>query len=231
MGDGRAGLAGGCFHLSSNLGFRLSMRVSCPRGFRLGLLWAGLVWANQASADPCAPFIEEHPGWTSASFRPHVSALESCGVDEARYRRVIADWLQQRPATRPDVTSLSLGRAVDFPWISRFLADAALRSPDWALRVARARSGERDRLARPILRDAALLQRLAAPYAGSRYVVIGLSYEKVLFGRADIHASPPAPPRVEQAAATWDAAAVMVPYDAQIWLRLAPRYSLAPTAE
>lgn len=184
-----------------------------------------MVWVNHATADSCAPFIEEHPGWTSASFRLHVSALEPCGVDEARYRRVIADWLQQRPATRPDVTSLSLGRAVNFPWISRFLADAALRSPDWAARVARARSGERDRLARPILQDLALLQRLAAPFAGSRYVVIGFSYEKVLFGRADIHASPLA------SALTSQAAAVMVPYDAQLWLRLAPHSLLAPTAE
>jgi hypothetical protein len=197
----------------------------CPRYFRCCVLWAGMVWVNHAAADACAPFIEEHPAWASASFRPHDSAFESCSVDEARYRRVITDWLQQRPATRPDVTTLALGRAVNFPWISRFLADAALRNPDWAVGVARTRIGERDQLARPVLHDPALLQRLAAPFAGSRHAVIGLSYEKVLFGRADIHASPPASPLTSQAAA------VMVPYDAQLWLRLAPRNSLAPTAE
>ncbi len=205
------------------------MRVLSPRYFRTCLLWAGMVWGNHAAAGACAPFIEEHPAWTSATLRPHDTAFESCSVDEARYRQVIADWLQKRPAARPDITSLSLGRAVNFPWISRFMADTALRSPDWAVRVAHARSGERDGLARSILHDPLLLQRLAAPFAGSRYAVVGLAYEKVLFGRADIHASPPAAPLTSQAAAT--RAAVMVPYDAQIWLRLAPRNPPAPTPQ
>lgn len=197
------------------------------RSVRCWLLSIGLVWVNHAAADACAPFIEEHPTWASASFRRHHSAFESCRVDEASYRRVIAEWLRLRPATRPDITSLALGRAVDFPWISRFIADAALQTPDWAVKVARAKIGERHQLARPVLHDPALLQRLAAPFADSRHAVIGLSYEKVLFGRADQHASQPA----SSTALNPAAAALKVPYDAQIWLRLAPRTTLAPTTE
>jgi hypothetical protein len=201
------------------------------RAFRRCLLLAGVLLANPAAAETCAPFIEEHPAWASASFRPHTTAFEACSVDEARYRQVIADWLQRRqqtsPSTAPDVTSLSLGRAVNFPWISRFIADAALQTPGWAGRMARTKIGERDKLARPVLHDPALLQRLAAPFADSCYAVIGLSYEKVLFGRADKYASPP----VSSAASNPATAAVKVPYDAQLWLGLAPRKTLAPVAE
>jgi hypothetical protein len=191
------------------------------------LPWVVLVWINQAAADACAPFIEERPAWASASFRPHNSAFEACSIDEELYRQVIADWLQQQPATRPDITSLSLGRAADFPWISRFIADAALLTPNGAVTAAQSRISERDHLARSSLHDPALLQRLAAPFADSRYTVIGLSYEKVLFGPADKHASPP----VLQASSTRGGAALEVPYDAQLWLRLAPRNTLPPTMD
>ena len=196
--------------------------------FRRCLLLAGVLLANPAAAETCAPFIEEHPAWASASFRPHTTAFEACSVDEARYRQVIADWLQRRQqtslSTAPDVTSLSLGRAVNFPWISRFIADAALQTPGWAGRVARTKIGERDKLARPVLHDPALLQRLAAPFADSCYAVIGLSYEKVLFGRADKYASQ----LTSEVASNQAEAAVKVPFDAQLWLRLAPRNMLDP---
>jgi hypothetical protein len=175
------------------------------------------------AAEPCAPFIEEHPAWASASFRSHATAFETCSVDEARYRRVIADWLQRQPATAPNITSLSLGRAVSFPWLSRFMADTALRTPGWAARMARTGIGERHKLAGPVLHDPALLQRLAAPFADSRYAVIGLSYEKVLFGRADQHAA--------LLSSNVAAAALEVPFDAQIWLRLAPRNMPVPASE
>jgi hypothetical protein len=144
-------------------------------------------------------------------------------VDEARYRRVIADWLQRQPATASNITSLALGRAVSYPWISRFIADTALQTPGWAVRMAHTKISERHKLAGSVLHDPELLQRLAAPFADSRYAVIGLSFEKVLFGRADKYASQPA--------STSAAAAVEVPFDAQLWLRLAPRNMPVPATE
>jgi hypothetical protein len=61
------------------------------------------------------------------------------------------------------------------------------------------------------LSDPSLLQRLAAPFEGTQYQVLRVTFEKVLFGRADEYASDPG------------AGAVKVPFDAQLWLRLAPR--------
>lgn len=158
----------------------------------------------------CTPFIEEHPTGASASFRPHTSAFENCEVSEPTYRQVVSEWLRTRPAGAAPVSSLSLGRAVAFPWLSRYIADAALQSPGWAERVVRARSGERDKLAAAILLDAALRQRLAVPFEGTQYVVLSVSFEKVLYGRADEYSSDKR------------AGAVRVPFDAQLWLRLAP---------
>lgn len=162
------------------------------------------------AAQACAPFIETRPDERSATFRAHRTALEPCEVDERSYRQVVAQWLHTRPAGDA-LSSLALGRAVKYPWISRHLADAALRSPGWAARVAATPAGRRDRLATEFIQDPALLARLALPFEGSAYRVTRVSFEKVLYGRADAHSSDPR------------AGALRVPFDAQLWLVLAPR--------
>lgn len=172
-------------------------------------LLAAFVAGLPCVACACSPFVEEHVDRASATLRPHISALEHCEVSEASYRRIVSEWLRDR-AAGPPLSSLSLGRAVAFPWLSRALADAALRSPGWAARVERARAGERDRLAAPLLSDPALLARLAVPFEGTPYAVQRVSFEKVLYGRADRYSS------------DRQAGAIKVPFDAQLWLRLVP---------
>jgi len=159
----------------------------------------------------CSPFIEEHPTWSSASFRPHTTAFEHCPVDEATYRQVVAAWLQKRPSGSTRMTSLALGRAVAFPWLSQHIADSALAQTEWAAQMARAKPGEREKLAAKALLDPSLLRRLAAPFEGTQYVALRVSYEKVLFGPADKYSS------------KRGAGETLVPFDAQLWLQLSPR--------
>lgn len=177
------------------------MRAAAPF---LATLWISATHA-------CEPFVEEHPAWASASLRPHRDAFEHCVITEETYRSTVAAWLRDRPSTAVRLESLSLGRAVSLPWLSRLIADGAIERRTWAKRISRARPGERDRLAAEVLRDPKLLQRLAVPFEQSPYAAIGLSYEKILFGRADEYSSHP------------EKGAVLAPFDAQLWLRLAPR--------
>jgi hypothetical protein len=170
---------------------------------------------TDAAATTCAPYVEEQARWSSASFRAHRDGLTTCTVSEETYRAVVQAWLAARGSDAAPLTSLSLGRAVDFPWLSHAIADAALASPGWVSRAADAKPGRRSALAAPILRAAALRARLAAPFEGSSYVVTNVVYEKVLFGKASEHATHVPPGDGD----------VMVPFDAQLWLRLAPRKS------
>lgn len=182
----------------------------------LSILAASCLMASPGLTLACDPYIEEHAGGTSASLRPHTSAFEHCEVSEATYQQLVSDWLRQRPADAPDITSLSLGRAVTFPWISRHLADAALQSPGWAARVSRAKPGERQRLAAPVINNPSFVQRLAVPFKETRYAVTGISFEKVLFGNAS------------EVSSSKESGKVKVPYDAQFWLRLKPQGASAP---
>ncbi|MGE5154865.1 MAG: hypothetical protein ACM3ST_12735 [Bdellovibrio bacteriovorus] len=169
-----------------------------------------VVTTSPLSALDCKPFIEEHADGSQASFRAHANAFEDCPVSEETYRRILGEWLRARSGEPASLRSLSLGRAVAFPWVSRHIADAALRLPNWAAEVSAVRPGRRDALAAAAIRDPALIRRLAAPFEGSSYLVLGLAFEKMLYGRAVEHAS------------RGDAGATLVPFDAQLWLRLAP---------
>lgn len=159
----------------------------------------------------CSPFIEEHTSWSSASLRPHATAFERCEIDEQSYHRIVSEWLRDRPTGSANLSSLSLGRVVIYPWLSRYIADSALGRPDWAARISKAKPIDREKLAAAVLLDPALLRRLSIPFEGTPYRVLSVSFEKMLFGRADEFSS------------NGKAGAVMVPFDAQLWLRLAPR--------
>lgn len=145
----------------------------------------------------CTPWVEDRNA--GAILRPHTDAFEECTIDEATYQRLIADWLRARAPDASKITTLGLGRAVTYPWLSRQMADAALEKPGHL---------PSSKLAAQVLLDPALLQRLAMPFANSPYGISKLSYEKVLFGPADRHSS------------NRRAGARKVPFDAQIWLHL-----------
>jgi hypothetical protein len=129
----------------------------------------------------------------SASLR----ADAGCLIDEAAYVQVVRAWLRERGADQPAIASLGLGRAVHLPWISRHISDSARQSTDWSTRVAR-RPQEHNRFVASLLMQPEFLRRLDAAFDGSRLTVTSASVEKVL---------------VE----------AKVPFDAQVWLRLAPR--------
>ncbi len=166
------------------------------------------------SAD-CPPVVEEEPRWQSVRLRAGRVALTACPISETAYRSAVRQWLAARPPEAPLPASFALGRAVDYPWLSRLIAEQALALPDWRRRVAASRRGQLHALAAPVLHGEALRARLALPFADSPLRVSGVSYEKVLYGPADEHA--PAPGRGK----------LMVPFDAQLWLRLEARAASA----
>ncbi|MBK8894116.1 MAG: hypothetical protein IPN64_08640 [Propionivibrio sp.] len=177
----------------------------------LGISLIAFLTMGSGIALACTPFIEEHPSWSSASFRPHTTAFEHCEVDEETYLRIVSQWLRNRPADAAAVSSLSLGRVIAYPWLSRHIADSALGKADWAARISRAKPVDRGKLAAEVLRDPTLLQRLAIPFEDTPYLASSVSFEKVLFGKADAYSS------------NSNAGAVIVPFDAQLWLRITPR--------
>jgi hypothetical protein len=132
-------------------------------------------------------------------------------VDESSYHEVVNGWLWNRPAGAPALSGLSLGRAVDFPWISRHLAASALKHRHWDARRGKARVGGLNQFVASVLSEEEFLARLAEPFAGTPYMPVRVSVEKVLVGKATTVS-----PDLQETM-------LLVPFDAQLWLHLRPR--------
>ncbi len=159
----------------------------------------------------CSPWVEESSDHLWATFRAHTTVFIDCPVSEAAYGRVVHQWLEARSPALPPPRSLALGRAISFPWISRFLCDTALGLSAWQKTAATLPRREWDRVAALLVRAPELRTRLAAPFVGSRLQVDGIVFEKILYGPAQQHCSSEKGDKL------------IVPFDAQLWLQLSPR--------
>lgn len=186
--------------------------------WRCGRMLALLLAATQPAA-ACEPHVEQLRDPARAALRVDRSALTRCTLGEADYRRVVGEWLASRDDAAAALSSLALGRAMDHPWIARHLLAAAARSSEWTPRLARATTAAHNRFVAQVLAAPDFLPRLDAPFAGTAYRVEGITVEKVLLG-------PPA----GIAPAPADSGRAL-PYDAQLWLRLAPRRAAGSGSE
>ncbi|RLJ67579.1 hypothetical protein [Sulfurisoma sediminicola] len=162
----------------------------------------------------CEPYVENHRDLETAALRPHRDAFRSCIIDEATYAALISAWLASRGDAAPPLRGMSLGRAVNLPWISEYIARTALRDPRWDAARGRDRNGDINGFVTALLSRPEFLRRLDAPFAATPRAVRTVSVEKVLVTKArDILP---------------DGGKGRLPYDAQVWIVLEPRPAATP---
>jgi hypothetical protein len=162
--------------------------------------------------DGCEPYIESHRDLETAALRPHRDAFRNCTIDEATYASLVSAWLAARGGT--PLRGMSLGRAVNLPWISEHIARAALHDPRWDAARGRDRKGDINGLVIALLSQRNFLRRLDAPFAATPWTVRAVSVEKVLVTKAK-EILP-------------DGGKGRLPFDAQLWIIIGPRPATVP---
>lgn len=99
-----------------------------------------------------------------------------------------------------EVTSVSVGRIVDLPWLSQNLAETAARDQGWSTLAGAPRDGSAEAYVGALLTREGLASPLYGPLAKRGLRVTGVSVEKVMVADADGR---------------------RLPVDAQLWLRVA----------
>jgi hypothetical protein len=155
------------------------------------------------------------------SQEPHVLRVRvshprhlGCQIDEASLVAVLRTALANPSTREPAVayTSLSLGRLVDYPWLSANVARAAAGDRAWSSRAGRpVREGINGYVARMLSRHAAT-DSLRSALGDAGYRIAGVSVEKVLVM-----------PAREIAALGGERLEGRLPFDAITWLLLEPR--------
>ncbi len=192
-------------------------RFSYLLGFILVLSLSETIASSQdqvivsAKADECNLSLESNEKWHTLRLRAHHPEYKGCHIDKDSMLSVLsAAFLKtEPPKLKGSYSSLSLGRLIDYPWLSEYLATTAYRDPGWDSRKGKPVTMDINKYVSQLLSRKELMAQIETVFEKNGYRVVGVSVEKVLVGgfreipsyRGEMHRGP-------------------VPYDAQVWFRL-----------
>jgi len=171
----------------------------------LGLLLGGAQTMAQDQA-ACEPSL------TTRGSVLQVHAPEACPIPAEQLQALLAGHLSRaasEPQPRPQ--SIFLGRVLQYPWLLDALLQAAAASPHWDAVQGAAKDGRNNQLVAQLLLQNDVLQHIRTSLQQAGYELTAVSVEKVLVGS---HAELP---RYLPAASQG-----RLPFDAQVWLVIAP---------
>ncbi|MHB8881155.1 MAG: hypothetical protein ACYC69_06550 [Thermodesulfovibrionales bacterium] len=159
----------------------------------------------------CRLTLEVNEKWHTMRLRAHHPDYKACTIDRGSMVSVLdLAFSRTVPVQSGDgYSSLSLGRLIDYPWMSHYLAAASSQDPGWDSKRGRPRGRDINKYVSQMLFQKELIAEMGAALEKGGYRIAGVTVEKVLVG--DFRAIPfyqgkPLSGRV--------------PYDAQVWLRL-----------
>jgi hypothetical protein len=162
-------------------------------------------------AGECTFSLEADEEWHALRLRAHHPHYRPCNIDQQTVLTLLdaAFAKTEPPALQGGYTSLSLGRLIDYPWLSRYLAEAAYRDKRWNRKTGRPVKAEINAYTGRLLYNRDLLKPVQAELGKHGYRIAGVSVEKVLVGHASDLPRPAQTRLVGR-----------IPFDAQVWLQL-----------
>ncbi len=152
------------------------------------LPWLLSLSGAQAGAEPaaqCRPVIEARAdqGWFRV--RPHVDAFTHCTLSREELKSLLQEFIRRPESPATPYHALFLGRLVDHPWLSRYLAEQALEDTNWDPVRGLPRDGDINAFVHAVLTSAETIALLQSLFEGTGYKVIGVSVEKILVAPAN----------------------------------------------
>lgn len=159
----------------------------------------------------CSLTVESNERWNTLRLRAHHPKYKGCHIDKDSMLSVLsAAFLKtEPPRLEGSYSSLSIGRLIDYPWLSQYLATTAYQDRGWDSKKGKPRAMDINKYAVQLLSKRELITQIEGPFTLGGYRIAGVSVEKVLVGgfrEVPFYQGEMYPGRV--------------PYDAQVWFRL-----------
>lgn len=159
----------------------------------------------------CKLSVEADDKWHTLRLRAFDPSYKGCRIDRESMVTILeaAFAKTQPPKLEGTYSSLSIGRLIDYPWLSRYLASAAYGDRGWNARKGKPASGDINGYVAKLLFKKELTEQLEKAFAKGGYSIAGVSVEKVLVGsfrNVPFYTGKISPGRV--------------PFDAQVWFML-----------
>ena len=185
-----------------------------PVFFILLFLLPILVQASE-NPDKCRAIVEINAQWQTIRIRSHENAFLNCTVSQNKFNELVNTALTDPEISKTDFKSLFIGRLIEYPWLSRYLAIRSLQDVDWDSEKGQYKGTNINAFVAGILSAPELLNQIQVPFAGTGYTVSGATVEKVLIGKAN---------EIKWLGIN---SAVLVPYDVMVHFTL-EKYVIAP---
>ena len=177
--------------------------------FQWSVLSGEVLYAT--ALDSCSVTLEVERKWKNLHVRLMNTRGGTCTLAEDAFYAFL-DSAFTALARAQDTTayaSIFLGRIIEYPWISRFLADTAATDPGWDSDKGKPGDGHENTYVAAILFHDSIIAPVNDRLARICYKVSGVSVEKVLVSRGKQGHAPP-----------WIDPNHRVPYDALLWFTL-----------
>jgi hypothetical protein len=164
-----------------------------------------------SQAGECQLTVESNSEWHTLRLRAHHPQYKDCRIDKTLLLSTLESAFLKIGSSKPgeSYSSLFIGRLIDFPWLSQYLAIAAQKDPEWNPARGKPRAQDLNQYVSQVLSRKNLLEEIERVSAQGGYRVVGVSVEKVLVGGLR-----------EVPLYQGGVAAGRFPYDAQVWFRL-----------
>jgi hypothetical protein len=180
------------------------------------LLSSASAWSRESlvitvPSGECSLSVEADNEWHTLRLRAHHPRYERCEIaQEDMISALVAAFSKtEPPALTGEYSSLFLGRLIDYPWLAHTLATAAYRDPGWNAKKGKPRALEINHYVARVLHNPEWLAPIENVMARHGYRISGVSVEKVLVGGFR-----------DQPFYQGKTRAGLIPFDAQVWLRL-----------
>jgi hypothetical protein len=159
----------------------------------------------------CELTVESNENQHTLRLRAHHPNYKGCHIDPTSVVSALTAAFLKRdsPKLEGSYSSLSMGRLIDYPWLSEYLATTAFRDQGWDSKRGKPAVMDINKYVSQLLFRKELTAEIETAFEKGGVRVVGVSVEKVLVGsfrevpfyQGEMH-----PGRV--------------PYDAQVWFRL-----------
>lgn len=159
----------------------------------------------------CELSVESNEKWKTLRLRAHHPKYKGCHITRDDMLLVLENAFSKAelPKIEGDFSSLFIGRLIDYPWLSQYLATTAYRDREWDSKRGKPVTIDINKYVAQVLFRKELIAQMETPFAIGGYRIVGVTVEKVLVG--GIREVPLYQGKIFSG---------KVPYDAQVWFRL-----------
>jgi hypothetical protein len=163
------------------------------------------------NAGECELTVESNDKWNTLRLRAHHPKYKGCHIIRDEMVLVLGEAFlkTELPKLEGTYSSLFIGRLIDYPWLSQYLATTAYRDRVWDSKRGKPVAMDINKYVSQLLFRKELIAQIEGPFARGGYRILSVTVEKVLVGsfrEVPLFQGKMSPGKV--------------PYDAQVWLRL-----------